>query len=121
MAVDVQVAEGKIVEVLGPVVDVEFPANAIPEINYALEVIDPLPEGVPSVPRLVLEVAQGLGNNWVRCVSITPTEGLRRGMRVLNTGRPITVPVGQPTLGRIFNVLADPVDNGAPIPPRAER
>jgi F-type H+/Na+-transporting ATPase subunit beta len=130
MAVDVQAvketaktptAEGTIVEVLGPVVDVEFPSGQLPEINYALEIIDSLPEGVPSVPRLVLEVAQGMGNNWVRCVSITPTEGLRRGMRVRNTGGPISVPVGQATLGRIFNVLGDPVDDGAKIPEDTKR
>jgi F-type H+-transporting ATPase subunit beta len=65
-------AEGKIVEVLGPVVDVEFPPDNMPDINYALEIIDKLPEGVPQVPRLVLEVAQAMGNNWVRCISITP-------------------------------------------------
>src|SRR5690242_11623488 len=114
-------AEGTIVQVLGPVVDVEFPADAMPRINNALEVIDPLPEGVPSVPRLVLEVASDRGNNWVRCVSITPTEGLRRGMRVRDTGKGISVPVGQVTLGRIFNVLGDPVDGGDPIPTDTER
>src|SRR6202035_5941958 len=95
--------EGKIVQVLGPVVDVEFPADAMPQILNALEIIDPLPEGVPSVKRLVLEVAADSGNNWVRCISLTPTEGLRRGMRVRNTGGPVTVPVGKSTLGRIFN------------------
>ena len=87
--------EGKIVQVTGPVVDVEFPADQMPFINNALEIIDPLPEGVPSVARLILEVAADSGNNWVRCVSITPTEGLRRGMRVRDTGGPITVPVGK--------------------------
>ncbi|HXT34434.1 MAG TPA: F0F1 ATP synthase subunit beta, partial [Chloroflexota bacterium] len=121
MAVEIKAAEGTIVEVLGPVVDVEFPAGSLPEINFALEIIDTLPEGVPSVPRLVLEVAQGMGNNWVRCVSITPTEGLRRGMRVRNTGGPISVPVGKATLGRIFNVLGDVVDNGESIPADTER
>jgi len=113
--------DGKIVEVLGPVVDVEFPAENMPEINYALEIVDKLPEGVPAVSRLVLEVAQALGNNWVRCISLTPTEGLKRGMRVRNTGGPIKVPVGPATLGRLFDVLGDPIDNGAPLPPDTER
>jgi len=114
-------ADGKIVEVLGPVVDVEFPSDQLPEINYALEIIDTLPEGVPAVKRLVLEVAQAIGNNWVRCISLTPTEGLKRGMRVRNTGAAITVPVGKATLGRIFDVLGDPVDDGAAIPADTER
>jgi F-type H+-transporting ATPase subunit beta len=113
--------DGKIVEVLGPVVDVEFPAGHLPEINFALEVIDKVPEGVPAVKRLVLEVAQALGNNWVRCISLSPTEGLMRGMRVRNTGAPIQVPVGKATLGRIFDVLGDPVDDGDPVPPDTER
>jgi F-type H+/Na+-transporting ATPase subunit beta len=113
--------EGWIVQVLGPVVDVEFPPDAMPRINNALEVIDALPEGVPSVPRLVLEVATDRGHNRVRCVSITPTEGLARGMRVRDTGGPISVPVGAATLGRIFNVLGDPVDLGEPLPPDTER
>ena len=113
--------EGKIVQVTGPVVDVEFPADQMPFINNALEIIDPLPEGVPSVARLILEVAADSGNNWVRCVSITPTEGLRRGMRVRDTGGPITVPVGKVTLGRIFNVLGDPVDGKGDVPADTER
>jgi F-type H+-transporting ATPase subunit beta len=114
-------SEGKIVEVLGPVVDVEFPADQLPEINFALEVLDEVPEGVAQVKRLVLEVAQAMGNNWVRCISITPTEGLRRGMRVRNTGAPISVPVGKATLGRLFDVLGNPVDDGEPIPADTER
>ncbi len=113
--------DGKIVQVLGPVVDVEFPSGHLPEINYALEVIDKVPEGVPVVKRLVLEVAQALGNNWVRCVSLSPTEGLMRGMRVRNTGAAISVPVGKATLGRIFDVLGDVVDDGDPVPPDTER
>ncbi len=113
--------DGKIVEVLGPVVDVEFPAGHLPEINFALEVVDKVPEGVPAVKRLVLEVAQALGNNWVRCISLSPTEGLIRGMRVRNTGAPIQVPVGKATLGRIFDVLGDVVDDGDPVPADTER
>ncbi|MDB5057113.1 MAG: atpD [Chloroflexi bacterium] len=113
--------DGKIVEVLGPVVDVEFPAEHMPEINFALEIIDKVPEGVPAVKRLVLEVAQALGNNWVRCISLTPTEGLKRGMRVRNTGAAISVPVGKATLGRLFDVLGDPIDNQGDIPADTER
>jgi F-type H+-transporting ATPase subunit beta len=113
--------EGRIVQVLGPVVDVEFPPDQLPHINNALEVLDTLPEGVPSTPRLVFEVAADRGNNWVRCISITPTEGLRRGMRVRDTGAAIAVPVGKVTLGRIFNVLGDVVDGKEEVPPDTER
>src|SRR5581483_9303705 len=112
---------GTIVQVLGPVVDVQFPADQMPGINHALEVVDPLPDGVPTSGRLVLEVAADRGNNWARCVAIGPTEGLRRGMRVRDSGAPISAPVGSSTLGRIFNVLGEPVDGGAPLPDDVER
>jgi F-type H+-transporting ATPase subunit beta len=94
---------GRIVQVKGAVVDVEFPPEQLPEIYTALEV---------SVDgrKLVLEVEQQLPNNWVRCVSMDTTDGLQRGMPVVNTGNPITVPVGDATLGRLFNVLGDPID-----------
>jgi F-type H+-transporting ATPase subunit beta len=101
-------AVGRIVQVIGPVVDVEFPPNELPAILNALEV-------QRDGQRLVLEVAQHLGNNWARCVAMSSTDGLVRGMEVLDTGAPITVPVGPPTLGRIFNVVGDPVDEGPPV------
>lgn len=103
---------GRVAQIIGPVVDVEFPNSDLPAIYNALEVIDTTPG---ATRRVVLEVQQEMGNNWVRCVSMAPTEGLRRGLAVIDTGSPISVPVGAPTLGRIFNVLGDPIDEGAPI------
>jgi F-type H+/Na+-transporting ATPase subunit beta len=124
-------ATGKVVQVKGPVVDVEFPDEHIPAIFHALEVefageaaaehsrvADDLVTGQASPnghQRLVLEVQQELGNNWVRTVAMGPTDGLQRGMSVRDSGGPITVPVGEKTLGRLFNVLGDPVDNKGPI------
>jgi F-type H+-transporting ATPase subunit beta len=101
-------AVGRIVQVIGPVVDVEFPPNELPAILNALEV-------QRDGQKLVLEVAQHLGNNWARCVAMSSTDGLVRGMEVLDTGGPITVPVGRATLGRIFNVIGEPVDEGPPV------
>ena len=97
---------GRIVQITGPVIDVEFDEGQAPDIFFALEVQDTGRE----LP-VVLEVEQSLGNNWVRTVSMSPTEGLSRGMAVRNTGRPIMVPVGEATLGRVFNVIGQPVDN----------
>ncbi len=96
---------GKIVRIIGAVVDVQFPEGQdLPEILNALEVEH---EG----RKIVLEVAQHLGENKVRCVSMAPTDGLVRGKEVIDTGRPITTPVGKVTLGRIFNVVGEPVDD----------
>ncbi|HLH60920.1 MAG TPA: F0F1 ATP synthase subunit beta [Ktedonobacteraceae bacterium] len=103
--------KGKIVEVLGAVVDVEFPPDKIPEIYNEIRTQI---EGSDS--ELVLEVEQLLGNNWVRCVAMGPTDGLQRGIDAYDTGQPITVPVGPKTLGRIFNVLGQPVDMKPDIP-----
>lgn len=101
-------ATGKIVQILGPVVDVEFPPEQLPEIYNALETrIDGR--------RLVLEVQQHLGNNWVRAVAMSSTDGLKRESDVVDTGAPISVPVGEKTLGRIFNVLGETIDEGAPV------
>jgi F-type H+-transporting ATPase subunit beta len=101
--------EGRVLQVLGPVVDVEFPEGDLPEIYDALEL---RPEdGDP----IVVEVQSHLGNEVVRTVSMTATEGLARGTRVINTGDPISVPVGPGTLGRIFNVLGQPVDNNGAV------
>ncbi|HEY8686124.1 MAG TPA: F0F1 ATP synthase subunit beta [Chloroflexota bacterium] len=101
---------GRIVQITGPVIDVEFEEGEAPDIFYALEVQD-TGRDLP----VVLEVEQSLGNNWVRTVSMSPTEGLSRGMSVRNTGRPIMVPVGEATLGRVFNVTGHPVDNRGPV------
>src|SRR5690606_16927247 len=100
------VATGRIIQITGAVVDVEFPTDQLPDIYNALEV-----EREGDEP-LVLEVQQHLGNDWVRTVAMSSTDGLRRGMPVLDTGGPIKVPVGQATLGRIFNVVGRPVDDG---------
>ena len=96
--------KGKVVQVIGTVVDVEFPQGELPEVNNALEIDN---EG----ERLVLEVEQHIGNNWVRCLALGPTEGLRRGEEAVDTGDAITVPVGTASLGRLFNVIGEPLDN----------
>ncbi len=95
---------------MGPVVDIEFPEGVeLPDIYNAIEI--PLGDG----KRLVVEVEQHLGNNWVRCVAMDTTDGLRRGMEAYDTGAPIMVPVGRGTLGRIFNVLGEPIDGLGPV------
>jgi F-type H+/Na+-transporting ATPase subunit beta len=109
MATEVR-TQGKVVQVLGAVVDVEFPSDKLPEIYNELLV---RPAG--SDHDLSLEVEQHLGNNWVRCIAMGPTDGLQRGVVVTDTGAPISVPVGEKTLGRIFNVLGQPVDNKEPV------
>ena len=99
-----QGTQGRIVQVIGTVVDAEFPAQDLPAIFNALEM-------EVAGERLVLEVEQQIGNNWVRCVALGPTEGVTRGMPVTDTGRAIAVPVGEPSLGRIFNVVGEPLDD----------
>src|SRR3954452_264652 len=91
-------ATGRVIAITGPVVDIEFPAGQLPAIFNAVEIER---EGDP----LVLEVQQHLGNNWVRAVAMTTTDGLARGTTAHDTGAPISVPVGPPTLGRVFDVL----------------
>jgi len=108
---------GSIAAVMGPVVDVMFQEGDIPQINTALEILLPeeLRPQVDGRKSLVVEVAMHLGDNHVRCVSMGPTDGLRRGMEVIDTGTPITIPVGKGTLGRVINVLGYPVDDRGPI------
>jgi F-type H+-transporting ATPase subunit beta len=106
---------GKIVQVLGGVVDCEFPDEGLPELFDAIEV--PRPGDDP----LILEVEKHLGDNWVRCVAMDTTDGLQRGMAAIGTGAPITVPVGPATLGRIFNVLGRPVDQAGDVGAVASR
>ncbi|MBN1660771.1 MAG: F0F1 ATP synthase subunit beta [Anaerolineae bacterium] len=101
-------SRGRVAQVLGPVVDLEFPDGNLPEIHHA--VLIPRDGGV-----LVCEVQQHLGNDWVRSVAMDATDGLRRGMEAINTGAPIMIPVGEVTLGRIFNVLGQPIDNKGPV------
>ena len=108
--------QGTIIKVVGPVVDVEFPADQLPEINYALHVSD---EGqdiaLETKIDVTLEVAEHLGGNVVRTVAMSSTDGLVRGLKVENTGSPITVPVGDATLGRLFNVTGQPIDEEGPV------
>jgi F-type H+-transporting ATPase subunit beta len=99
---------GKVIQVIGPVIDVEFPAGELPSIYNALEVKDNGPNGEPI--RVVCEVQQLLGDNRVRTVAMSSTDGLTRGMKVIDTKAPISVPVGEATLGRILNVLGEAVD-----------
>ena len=96
--------KGNVVQVIGTVVDVEFPAEGLPDIYNALEL------SVGDGKRLVLEVQQHLGNNWVRTLAMDTTDGLRRGAEAIDTGEPITVPVGEPCLGRLFNALGEALD-----------
>src|SRR5467141_3172767 len=110
---------GKVVQVIGPVLDIEFEPDRLPEIYNAV-VIDHRGNGAPPI-RLTAEVQQHIGRNQVRAVALVPSDGVVRGMEVVDTGKPITVPVGQASLGRILNVLGEPVDEGDPIPPDAER
>ena len=103
---------GKIVQVLGAVVDVEFEEGKLPNILNAIKVLDP---SRPEEESLILEVAQQLGDNVVRCVAMDTTDGLVRGMKCLDTGQPIATPVGKPALGRILNVVGRPVDEMGPV------
>ncbi len=98
-------AEGLITKIIGPVIDVEFPSGDLPSIYTALNIYNDNGE------KIVAEVQQMLGSNKVRTVAMSSTDGLRRGMRVINTGEPIKIPVGKAILGRILNVVGDPVDN----------
>jgi F-type H+-transporting ATPase subunit beta len=121
-------ATGRVAQIIGPVVDVEFPAEALPEIYDSLEIdladvagasqADASNVAMRGVDqgsgRLVLEVQQHLGNNVIRAVAMGPTDGLRRGMAARATGAPITVPVGEATLGRLFNVLGETIDGNGP-------
>ncbi|HWQ04140.1 MAG TPA: F0F1 ATP synthase subunit beta [Longilinea sp.] len=102
-------AKGRIVQIQGAVVDVEFPAGDLPFIYEAITI------SRPGFPDMVMEVQKQLENNWVRCIAMDSTDGLQRGMAVGRTQAPIKVPVGKNTLGRIFNVLGQPVDNKGPI------
>jgi F-type H+-transporting ATPase subunit beta len=101
-------AKGRVTQVTGPVVDIEFPPEELPEIFYAVEI-------EADGNKLVAEVQQHLGNDWVRTVAMGPTDGLRRGMAAIDTGAAIRVPVGPQTLGRIFNIIGETIDFGDPV------
>ena len=102
-------AKGKVVQIIGTVVDVEFPPEELPPLFNAIEI--PMDGS-----KLVVEVQQHLGNNWVRCLAMGSTDGLARGAEAIDTGAPIKVPVGPPTLGRLFNVLGEPIDMKGEVP-----
>jgi len=97
-------AKGKVAQVIGTVVDVEFPPDELPELFNAIEI------GAGD-GKIVLEVQDHLGNNWVRCLALSPTDGLERGAEVIDTGSALKVPVGRATLGRLFDVMGTPLDN----------
>ncbi len=100
--------KGKVVQIIGTVVDVEFPPNELPTLFNAIEIDN-------SGERLTLEVEQHVGNSWVRCLALGPTEGLARGTEAVDTEQPVMVPVGPETLGRLFNVTGEPLDNLGPV------
>jgi F-type H+-transporting ATPase subunit beta len=96
-------AKGKVAQVIGTVVDVEFPPDELPALYNAIEV-------TTDSGKLVLEAQEHVGNNWVRCLALSPTDGLERGVEAIDTGSALTVPVGKATLGRLFNVMGEPLD-----------
>lgn len=101
-------ADGTVVQVMGPVVDVQFPEGQLPDIYNAIEISR---DG----EIIVAEAQNELGNNWIRCVALESTDGIQRGAKARDTGAPITVPVGRETLGRLFNVLGEPTDNAGAV------
>ena len=101
-------AKGKVAQVIGTVVDIEFPPDELPALFNAIEITT---HGV----KLVLEAQGHIGNNWVRCLALSPTDGLERGVEAIDTGAALAVPVGKATLGRLFNVLGEPIDNLGPV------
>jgi F-type H+-transporting ATPase subunit beta len=103
-------ATGKVIQITGPVVDVEFPPGDLPSIYNALEIKRPGAASKDGDSTLTVEVQQHLGNNWVRTVAMSTTDGLARGLDAVDTGAPIRVPVGEVTLGRVFDVLGHPID-----------
>ena len=110
---------GRIVQIIGPVLDVEFTTGNLPELYNAIEIRSTTDSGQPI--KVTAEVQQHIGRNQVRAVCMSTSDGVVRGMEAIDTGSAIMVPVGAPALGRILNVLGEPVDNGAPIPASAER
>lgn len=103
--------KGIVRQIIGPTVDIEFPSGFMPNILDAVKVIDD-----NNNRTVTCEVAQHLGNNIARCIALEPTDGLRRGLTAINTQHPITVPVGEQCLGRIFNLLGEPIDELGPLP-----
>ncbi|MBQ9326013.1 MAG: F0F1 ATP synthase subunit beta [Clostridia bacterium] len=105
---------GTVLQIMGPVLDIQFADNSLPELLSAIEVEH-------GDRKIVAEVEQHIGDNVVRCVAMSSTDGLQRGAKAVNTGAPISVPVGDDCLGRVFNLLGDPIDEGKPLPQGMER
>jgi F-type H+/Na+-transporting ATPase subunit beta len=111
-------AQGKVAQIIGTVVDIEFPPDELPELFNAVEIDNSAnatlaaaqQEEGNTADKLIVEVQQHLGNNLVRCLAMGSTDGMRRGAQAIDTGSAITVPVGPQTLGRLFNVLGQPLD-----------
>ena len=101
-------SKGTVIQVMGPVLDIRFADNSLPQLLSAIEI--PHGEG-----KIVAEVAQHIGDNVVRCIAMSSTDGLQRGVEAIDTGKPITVPVGEQCLGRVFNLLGDPIDEAGPV------
>ena len=97
-------AKGKVAQIIGTVIDIEFPPDELPALYNAVEIAQ-------NGSKLVLEVQHHIGNNWARCLALSPTDGIKRGDEAVDTGAPISVPVGRETLGRLFNILGEPLDN----------
>src|SRR5262245_3888426 len=106
--------EGKVIQVAGPAVDVEFPEGQMPVIRTAIRITS---DGfkVPDPIDIICEVAQHIGESRVRTIALQPTDGLVRGMKALDLGEPVSVPVGKQTLGRVLNVIGQPVDKLGPV------
>src|SRR6266436_5124332 len=108
------VTEGKVIQVAGPAVDIQFPESQIPVINTAIHITS---EGftTPKPMNVMVEVAQHIGEGRVRTIALQPTDGMVRGMKAISLGHPVDVPVGKETLGRVLNVIGEPVDNMGPV------
>ena len=101
-------AKGKVAQVIGTVVDIEFPPDELPALFNAIEI-------TTDSGKIVLEAQGHVGNNWVRCLALSPTDGLERGVEAIDTGAAVTVPVGKATLGRLFNIMGEPLDELGPV------
>src|SRR5215475_15600876 len=106
--------EGKVIQVAGPAVDVEFPEGQIPVIRTAIRITS-AGFDVPEPIDIICEVAQHIGESRVRTIALQPTDGLVRGMKAIDLGEPVSVPVGKETLGRVLNVIGQPVDKMGPV------
>src|SRR5687768_1358891 len=105
---------GKVIQIIGPALDIEFDEGHLPAIYNAIRIVDNGEMGKVPID-VVAEVANHIGENQVRCIAMKPTDGMVRGMKAIDTGAPISVPVGRETLGRILNVLGEPVDERGPV------